>query len=209
MMSRAQVGFVKVGVFVASLLPLAWLVWGAATGRLGANPIDKITDETGTWALRFLCLALAVTPLRRLTGWNSLIRFRRMLGLFAFFYASLHVTTFVAVDHFFALDEIAKAIAKRPFITLGFTGFVLMVPLAITSTTGWIRRLGGRRWQQLHRLAYVSAVAGVVHYYALVKADTTRPWRYAAIVALLLAARAWYAVRRRWAVAESGIPVRS
>lgn len=177
-------------------MPLAWLAWGAVSGRLGANPIEKITRETGTWALRFLCATLAVTPVRRLSGWNGIVRFRRMLGLFAFFYACLHFTNFVVVDHFFAVGEIAKEIVKRPYITLGFAAFILLLPLAVTSTAGWIRRLGGRRWQRLHRLVYVAAAAAVVHYWALVKADTTRPWRYAAIVAVLFAARAWPALPR-------------
>jgi sulfoxide reductase heme-binding subunit YedZ len=185
----------KALVFVLCLVPVAWLAWGAFAGRLGANPIEKITRETGTWALRFLCLTLAVTPVRRLTGWNGVVRFRRMLGLFAFFYACLHLTNFVAIDHFFAFREILKEIVKRPYITLGMTAFVLLVPLAVTSTAGWIRRLGGRRWQGLHRLVYPAAALAVVHYWALVKADTTRPWRYAAIVAALLGARAWSALR--------------
>jgi sulfoxide reductase heme-binding subunit YedZ len=186
----------KVVVFVLCLVPVAWLTWGAFNGRLGANPIEKITRETGTWALRFLCLTLAVTPVRRLTGWNGVIRFRRMLGLFAFFYACLHLTNFVAIDHFFDLSGILKEIVKRPYITFGMTAFVLLVPLALTSTAGWVRRLGGRGWQRLHRLVYVAASLAVVHYWALVKADTTRPWRYAAIVAVLLGARAWLALRR-------------
>jgi sulfoxide reductase heme-binding subunit YedZ len=185
----------KALVFVLCLLPVAWLAWAALAGRLGANPVEKITRETGTWALRFLCLTLAATPLRRLTGWNGVIRFRRMLGLFAFFYACLHLTNFVAIDYFFALDEIVKEVVKRPYITLGFTAFVLLVPLAVTSTAGWVRRLGGRGWRRLHRLVYAAAALAVVHYWALVKADTTRPWRYAAIVAVLLAARAWLALR--------------
>ena len=201
-MTATRLRAVKITVFVAGLLPLAWLVWGAAAGRLGANPIEKITRETGTWALRFLCLTLAVTPARRLSGWNGVIRFRRTLGLFAFFYACLHVTTFVGVDHFFAVPEIVREIVKRPYITLGLTAFVLLVPLAVTSTAGWVRRLGGRKWQQLHRLVYAAAAAGVVHYWALVKADTTRPWRYAAIVAVLLGVRVWFALRLTDTVAD-------
>jgi sulfoxide reductase heme-binding subunit YedZ len=179
----------RAALFVAALLPAAGLAWGAATDSLGANPIDKITDETGTWTLRFLLVTLAITPLRRLSGWNDVIRFRRMAGLFAFFYGGLHLATYGVLDQFFAIDAIAADIAKRPYITVGFTGFVLMVPLAVTSTAGWIRRLGGRRWQRLHRLVYVSAAAGVVHYLWLVKADTTRPLRYAAVLGVLLAAR--------------------
>ena len=187
----------KAGVFALSLAPLAWLVYGVFADALGANPIDVVTDETGTWTLRFLVLTLLVTPLRRWTGWNWLVRFRRMLGLFAFFYGSLHFLTYIWLDQFFALDDIVADIMKRPFITVGFLAFVSMVPLAITSTAGWIRRLGGRRWNLLHRLVYVSAVAGVVHYWWLVKADVSRPVRYAMIIGILLAARGWFAFRRQ------------
>jgi sulfoxide reductase heme-binding subunit YedZ len=182
-------------VFAAATVPVVLLVGRVFTGGLGANPIEKITDVTGTWTLRFLLLTLAVTPLRRLTGWNEVVGLRRMLGLFAFFYGTLHFCTYVVLDQFFALDVIVRDVAKRPFITVGFTGFVLMVPLAVTSTAGWIRRLGGRRWQRLHRLAYASAAAGVVHYYWLVKADTSRPLRYAAMLAILLGARAVWSWR--------------
>jgi sulfoxide reductase heme-binding subunit YedZ len=184
-------------LFVLCLGPVAWLAWAAAADALGANPISEITKETGVWTLRFLALTLAITPLRRATGWNVLVRFRRMLGLFAFFYGSLHFLTYVWLDQFFALDDILKDIAKRPFITVGFTAFVLMVPLAVTSTAGWIRRLGGRRWNQLHRLVYASACLGVIHYYWLVKADVARPVRYGLIVGGLLFARGVYARRKR------------
>lgn len=185
-------------VFAAALAPLAYLVWGAAFGRLGANPIDVITDETGTWTLRFLLITLAVTPVRRLTGWNRAIAFRRILGLFAFFYGSLHLVTYVWLDQFFDAGAILKDIVKRPFITAGMTAFVLMLPLAVTSTAGMIRRMGGTSWRRLHRLAYVAAVAGVVHYWWLVKLDVTRPQVYAGILALLLAARAvWFVASRR------------
>lgn len=180
-------------MFAAALGPAAYLAYGVFADTLGANPIDAITDETGTWTLRFLVLTLLVTPLRRVTGWNALVKYRRMLGLFAFFYGTLHFLTYIWLDQFFDVGEIAKDIAKRPFITVGFTAFVLMVPLALTSTAGWIRRLGGRKWNLLHRLVYVSAVAGVVHYLWLVKADISRPVRYGVIVATLLAARAWWA----------------
>jgi sulfoxide reductase heme-binding subunit YedZ len=184
-------------VFAAALGPAAYLAYGVFADTLGANPIDAITDETGTWTLRFLVLTLLVTPLRRVTGWNALVKYRRMLGLFAFFYGTLHFLTYIWLDQFFDVGEIAKDIAKRPFITVGFTAFVLMVPLALTSTAGWIRRLGGRKWNLLHRLVYVSAVAGVVHYLWLVKADISRPVRYGVIVAILLAARAWWAWGRQ------------
>jgi sulfoxide reductase heme-binding subunit YedZ len=187
----------KVLVFVAALGPVSYLVWAAFTGHLSANPVSDLTNETGLWTLRLLATTLAITPLRRLTGWNDIIRFRRMLGLFAFFYGTLHFLTYIAFDQSFApIGEIVKDVRKRPFITMGFSAFVLMIPLALTSTAGMIRRLG-RRWQQLHRLVYVSAVAAVVHYYWLVKADVRSPLRYAAIVAVLLAFRLAWSIRRR------------
>lgn len=196
MSSRVPIRAVWWAVCLAALAPAAWLLAGAFTGGLGANPIDKLTDETGTWTLRLLLASLAITPLRRLTGWNELIRLRRMLGLMAFFYGTLHVATFAVLDHFFDVSRIAADIVKRPYITAGFVGFVLMVPLALTSTTGWIRRLG-RRWQQLHRLAYVSAIAGVVHYLWLVKIDTSRPVRYAVVLVVLLGVRLVWTLRKR------------
>ena len=176
----------KVAVFLICLLPLAALVWRAIHNGLTANPIEFITHATGDWTLRFLCMTLAITPLRKIFRQPNLIRFRRMLGLFAFFYGCLHFTTYIWLDKFFDLAEMGKDIAKRPYITLGFTAFVLLIPLAITSTASWIRRLGGRRWQLLHRLIYVSAVAGVIHYYWLVKSAVLRPLIYAVIVAVLL-----------------------
>jgi sulfoxide reductase heme-binding subunit YedZ len=187
----------KALVFLAALGPVAWLGWGAWARRLGANPIETITFETGTWTLRFLVLTLAVTPLRRLTGWNEAIRFRRMLGLFAFFYGSLHLMTYVWLDQFFDWAAIVKDVYKRPFITAGATAFFVMLPLALTSTAGMIRRLGGRAWRRLHRLVYLSAIAGVVHYWWLVKADIRRPLAYAVLVAALLAFRAQAALRAR------------
>jgi sulfoxide reductase heme-binding subunit YedZ len=180
----------KVFVFALCLSPALLLVWQGFNGGLGANPIEFITHATGDWTLRFLVVTLAVTPLRKLLRLTELVRFRRMLGLFAFSYGCLHFMTYLWLDKFFSWGEIAKDVVKRPFITAGFTAFVLFIPLAVTSTAGWIRRLGGKRWQMLHRLVYVSAVAGVVHYYWLVKSDITRPVFYAAIVALLLAYRA-------------------
>jgi sulfoxide reductase heme-binding subunit YedZ len=185
-------------VFAASLLPFAWLVFRAFTGRLSANPVEDLTLSTGIWTLRFLMITLAITPLRRLSGWHGAIQYRRMLGLFAFFYGTLHFLTYVVFDQFFSLEFIFADIAKRPYITAGFTAFVLMIPLALTSTKAWIRRLG-RRWQLLHRLVYVSGIAGVVHYYWKVKADTTFPVRYAILLGLLLAVRIWWWQRRRGA----------
>ena len=177
---------IKVPVFVLCLCPLFLLGWRALHNGLGANPIEYITHFTGDWTLQFLVITLAITPLRKLLHLPGLIRFRRMLGLFAFFYGSLHFLTYIWHDKFFDLSEIGKDVVKRPFITAGFLAFVSIVPLAITSTKGWIRRLGGARWQMLHRLVYVSAVAGVVHYYWLVKSDVRWPLAYASAVGVLL-----------------------
>jgi sulfoxide reductase heme-binding subunit YedZ len=176
-------------VFFACLIPLGLLGWKAYNGALGANPIEVITHATGDWILRFLLITLAITPLRKLTGQLWLIRYRRMFGLFAFFYGVLHFLTYIWLDKFFDLHEMLADVAKRRFITVGFTGFVLLIPLALTSTKGWIRRLGGKRWQALHRLIYVSAMAGVIHYVWLVKADLRKPLQYAAVLSLLLGYR--------------------
>jgi methionine sulfoxide reductase heme-binding subunit len=183
--------FLKPGVFVACLIPLAILVGNALTDNLGANPIDEITDQTGTWTLRLLLITLAVTPARRLTGWNRLIQVRRMLGLFAFFYAGLHFLTYLWLDQFFVVEDIIADVMERPFITVGFTSFVLLIPLAVTSTTAMIKRLGGKWWQRLHRLVYVIAIGGVIHYLWLVKADIRLPLVYGGVLALLLAHRLW------------------
>jgi sulfoxide reductase heme-binding subunit YedZ len=179
---------VKPLVFVLALAPFIWLLTRALTGRLSVNPIEDITLTTGIWALRFLLASLAVTPLRRLTGWHGLIRYRRMLGLFAFFYATLHLLTYIVLDQFFAFEFILADIAKRPYITAGTLAFVLMIPLALTSTQGWIRRLG-RRWQILHRLVYVSAAAACLHFIWKVKVAVGEPVYYALILAALLGFR--------------------
>jgi sulfoxide reductase heme-binding subunit YedZ len=179
----------KVTVFALCLVPALLLVWKAFNGGLGANPIEFITHATGDWTLRLLCITLSVTPLRKILGLPELIRFRRMLGLFAFFYACLHFLIWFVLDKFFDWGEIAKDVVKRPFLTAGFTAFVLLIPLAVTSTKGWIRRMGGKRWQMLHRLIYVSVIAGVVHYYWLVKSDIRLPVMYGGIVLVLLAYR--------------------
>lgn len=176
-------------VFAASLGPVVSLALGALQGTLGANPIEAITRGTGVWTLRFMLLTLAVTPLRMLSGWNDVIRVRRMLGLFAFFYASLHLVTYVWLDQFFDWAAIVKDVAKRPFITAGFSAYVLLVPLALTSTAAMIRRLGGRTWRRLHRLAYVAAAIGIVHYWWLVKLDTRPPRNYGILLAVLLLVR--------------------
>lgn len=187
--------FLQPAIFLLCLGPLGLLIWQGFTGGLTANPIEFITHRTGDWTLRFLLITLAVTPARRLTGWNPIIRCRRMLGLFAFFYGSLHFLTLIVFDHFFSITSILEDIAERKYITVGFAGFVLMIPLAVTSTQAMVRRLGGRRWQALHRLVYVSAIAGVVHYLWLVKVDVRPPLRYAAILAVLLGFRVWHHYR--------------
>ena len=181
--------WIKPPVFLLCLTPLAHLAWMASRDGLGANPVEAITHSTGTWALVFLCVTLTTSPLRRLLHQNWFIRFRRMFGLFAFFYGCLHLATYIWLDKSFDLREMIKDVYKRPFITAGFTAFLLMVPLAATSTSGMIRRLGGKRWQMLHRLVYFSAIAGAIHYYWLVKSDETVPLRFASIVGTLLAYR--------------------
>jgi methionine sulfoxide reductase heme-binding subunit len=181
----------KAGIFGTCLIPLAVLAWNALTNNLGANPIDEVTDRTGIWTLRFLLITLAVTPARRLTGWNRLIQLRRMLGLFAFFYGSLHFLTYLWLDQFFAIEDIVADVMERPFITVGFASFVLLIPLAVTSTTAMIKRLGGKWWQRLHRLVYAIAIGGVVHYLWLVKADIQQPLIYGVILAALLGYRLW------------------
>ena len=178
--------WIKVFVFLACLMPLGRLAWKAFHDALGANPIQVITFSTGTWTLVFLLATLSITPLRRLTGQLWLIQLRRMVGLFAFFYACLHFTTYIWLDKFFDVHEMLKDVVKRPFITAGFTAFVLLIPLAITSTRGMIVRLGGKTWQCLHRLIYVSALAGVVHYIWLVKKDERVPAIFATILGALL-----------------------
>ena len=176
-------------LFVLCLMPAAALVWSIAAGALGANPLEEIRNSTGIWTLRFLLITLAITPLRRITKWHSIIRIRRMLGLFAFFYAMLHFVSYVWLDQFFALSEMARDLAKRPFIMAGYASFVVLVPLAITSTPKWILRLGGGRWQLLHRLIYLSAAAGVLHYFWRVKLDVQRPIVYGFVLAMLLILR--------------------
>src|ERR1700690_3224323 len=184
----------KAVLFALCLAPFALLLWRGTHDGLGANPIEFITHATGDWTLRFLVITLAVTPVRKVFNRPQLVRFRRMLGLFAFFYGCLHFMTYVWLDKFFDVSAMLKDVAKRPFITAGFTAFVLLIPLAVTSTAGWIRRLGGGRWRGLHRLIYISAAAAVVHYYWLVKSDIRLPVFYGSMVALLLL---WRVVNRR------------
>ena len=185
----------KSALFVACLTPLGFILYGLSAGE-PANPIEYITDGTGIWTLRLLMLTLAITPVRMLTGWDSLVRFRRMLGLFAFFYGVLHFLTYIYLDQSLDFAGILKDIPKRPFITAGFTAWILMLPLALTSTRKWISRLGGRRWQFLHRAIYFSGTAAVLHYIWKVKLDATNPIRYAALLAALLGVRAWFAWKK-------------
>lgn len=180
--------YTKPALFLASLLPLAWLIWLGLNNGLGANPIEFITHQTGTWTLNFLLITLAVTPLVRLTSYTPLTGLRRMLGLYAFFYACLHFVTYIWLDQFFDWGGMLHDIGKRPFITVGFAAFVLLWPLALTSNKAMMRKLG-KHWKQLHRLVYAIALLGVVHYYWLVKKDTTVPLEYAAILLVLLAIR--------------------
>jgi sulfoxide reductase heme-binding subunit YedZ len=227
----------KPAAFLASLGPFAYLVWAALTGSLSANPLADLTNETGVWTLRFICITLAITPLRKVTRWNRLVKFRRMAGLYAFFYGTLHLLTYAIADRFAGLDQaagwvdalsaghgpgatllastgraltrsIGEDIYKRPFITVGFSAWMTMLPLAITSTAGWIRRLGGRRWNRLHRLVYLTGILGPLHYWWLVKADVRRPLTYAAVVAVFLGARLYWN-RARPATVSSAPPRRA
>jgi sulfoxide reductase heme-binding subunit YedZ len=206
---RAVLRNPKLWIALLCLLPLARLIVLGLGGDLGANPIEFITRSTGTWTLVGLLVTLSVTPLRRLTGRAELIRYRRMLGLFTFFYASLHFVTYIWLDQFFDPTAIARDIIKRPFITVGFSAFVLLVPLAATSTHAMMRRLG-RRWQHLHRLVYAIALLGVIHYLWLVKKDLTEPLLYGGVLLLLLALRlpwgvaALTAVGKRWGRHDAG-----
>ena len=177
-------------VFVLCAIPALNLIYAGSHGALGANPVETITHASGEWALRMLLLTLAITPLRKLTGLNTIMRVRRMLGLFAFFYASAHLLVYVWLDAFFDLAYMWDDIAKRLYITVGFTGFCLLLPLALTSTNAMIRRLGAKRWQRLHQLVYPAALAGVLHFYWLVKADVREPFVYALVLAILMLARA-------------------
>jgi sulfoxide reductase heme-binding subunit YedZ len=179
----------KVLIFLICAAPACWLAWRFYKEDLTVNPLEYITHFTGDWTIRMVVVTLAVTPLRKLLHLPDLIRFRRLIGLFAFFYGLLHFTSWLWLDKLFNVSEMLKDVAKRPFITAGFAALLAMLPLAITSTTGWIRRLGGKRWQLLHRLVYFTAIAGVVHYYWLVKSDIRLPLLYGSLVAILLAYR--------------------
>jgi sulfoxide reductase heme-binding subunit YedZ len=191
MLKERMLKVAKPALFLAALSPFLWLLFRTLTGRLSANPIEDITLTTGIWALRLLLVTLAITPLRRLTGWNRAVQYRRMLGLFAFFYASLHLLTYLVLDQGLAFEFILPDIVKRPYITAGMTAFLAMLPLAITSTRGWIRRLG-RNWQVLHRLVYVSGAAACLHFLWKVKLAVGEPVYYALVLTVLLGFRvAW------------------
>jgi len=200
---------IKLALFLVALAPLARLAWKAFHDGLGANPIEVITHSTGKWTLIFVLVTLSITPLRRLTRQYRLIAFRRMIGLFAFFYGTLHFLTYIWLDKFFDLQEMFKDIAKRPFITVGFSAFVLMIPLALTSSAWSIRRLGGKNWQRLHRLIYVTGMLGVVHYYWLVKADHRKPIEYGIVLSALLLYRVgvWGAKKASETRAKPTIPI--
>lgn len=195
---NSWIKWLKPAVFLICLLPFSYLIYRAFSGQLNAEPVKDITGVTGQWGLRFLLVTLSVTPLRQLTGLNDLVRLRRMLGLFAFFYLSLHFLTYLVLDQFFAWDFIIEDIVDRPYILLGFTAFVCLAPLAITSTNGMLRWLGGRRWKKLHRLVYLIAVLGVLHYFLGVKADISKPVIYGSILAILLGYRWVRSQRSRW-----------
>jgi methionine sulfoxide reductase heme-binding subunit len=198
----------KVAVFVLCLVPLGALVYRAMNHQLGPNPIEFLTHATGDWTIRFLVFTLAITPLRKTLKIPDLIRFRRMLGLFAFSYACMHFSIWLVFDKFFDLSEMWKDVEKRRFITVGMAALLLMIPLALTSTAGWIRRLGGRRWRMIHRAIYASAILGVIHYYWLVKSDERKPLFYGALVAILLLWRVgdWLLRRRNPAAIRATSP---
>jgi sulfoxide reductase heme-binding subunit YedZ len=182
---------IKKLLFIVCLIPAIWLTIAVFTNQLGANPIEAVTRETGLWALRFLWLTLLITPLRWLTGWNDLVRYRRLLGLYVFFYAVLHMLLYLGLDQFFDINEIIKDIIKRPFITIGFFSFTALIPLVITSNNTMVKRMGGRRWKQLHRLTYFIAIASSIHFYMLVKQDKLEPLIYMGLLIILLAPRVY------------------
>ncbi len=183
-------------IWLVGLAPTAWLAAGFLRGTLGANPIEKVILVQGRWALGFLLAAIAVTPVRRLTGWNPVVKLRRLVGLFAFYHVCVHFLAYVGLDQFFALGYILEDVLERRYITAGFTALVLLTPLAVTSTKGWIRRLG-KRWRQLHRLAYVAAALGVLHFFWKVRADTFWPLAAALLLAALFAVRIVHAVSKK------------
>ncbi len=187
---------IKPILYLLAVLPLAWILFALFTGLVMGDQVKFMQHVTGDTVLTCLMLTLAVTPIRRLTGWNEIIRVRRLIGLTAFWYACLHLTTYLVFDQLLDVGEIAKDIEKHPWVLVGFLAFLCLIPLAITSTNGWIRRLGGKRWQRLHRLVYAAAIAGVLHYLWLVKKDISAPLTYGAVLAVLLLTRVWWAAER-------------
>jgi sulfoxide reductase heme-binding subunit YedZ len=206
---QARIAWIKVALFILCLGPLMRLVIGAFARTLGANPIEAITHSTGTWTLSLLLITLSVTPLRKLTGWNWLLRLRRMLGLYAFFYAVLHFVTYIWLDQFFDLAAMVKDVIKRPFITAGFSSFLLLIPLAATSTSAMVKKLGAKSWLALHRLVYAVAIGGVVHFWWLVKRDITEPALYAAALVLLLGLRLLFLAREHALAARRPVEQRA
>ena len=200
--AKVMTWVVKPLLFAVSLVPFAMLVFGLFNDTLGANPVETITHQTGEWGLRFLLFTLAITPIRHLTGWQAIVRVRRMLGLFCFFYVLLHFTTYVWLDHEFSVADIVEDIVERSYVTAGFTALLILIPLAATSTNGMVKRLGGGNWRRLHRLVYVALAAALLHFIWLVKADLTEPLIYTGIGVALMAFRlprvqSWLNNRRR------------
>jgi sulfoxide reductase heme-binding subunit YedZ len=190
-----KIKIIKPLLFIFSALPAGYLIYALFTENLGANPIEKLLHETGFWTLTFLLITLSITPLRKLTGWNKTIQFRRMIGLFSFFYAFMHFAVYLGLDRIFEWSEIVEDLSKRPYITIGFTAFIMLIPLTVTSTKGWIRKLG-KKWQKLHRLIYLIAVLGVIHFWWLVKKDISEPLIFALILVTLFGLR-WVLSRKK------------
>ena len=206
-MRKKQIVILKVVVWALCLAPIVIWMYQGFHAQLGANPVERIQNKTGLVTIRLLMLTLAVTPLRKISGWNWLIRFRRLLGLFTFFYAAIHLLVFSVADHEMNIAAIVADVAKRPFILAGMLAFLALIPLTITSTAGWIRRLGGKNWNRLHKLIYLTGVAGVIHFWLRVKSDHREPNLYIAILAVLFAARLVYWFRGR--AAAGSAPLRA
>lgn len=204
-MSKRTLVTLKVLVWILCLLPIAIWVYQGLHDQLGANPVDRIQNKTGLVTIRLLMLTLAITPLRRITGWNWTIKFRRLLGLFTFFYAFIHLLVYTVADNQLNIAAIVKDVAKRPFILLGMLGFLAMVPLAITSTAGWIRRMGGKNWNRLHKLIYFTGVMGVIHFWLRVKKNHNEPAVYVCILVVLLGIRVLFWIRSRQRAASRSL----
>jgi len=203
-MASMRRSYQKPLVFLVCFGPVIWLTYGLFSGQLGANPIETILRNLGDWGLRFVLLGLAVSTIRRLTGWTGVLRYRRMIGLFAFFYVFMHLSVYIGIDHFFDWSTILNDIIKRPYITIGMTAFIMLIPLAVTSPKAMVRKLGGARWKKLHRLIYIIAPFGVIHFFLLVKADVREPLVYGAILAFLLGERLYRRIKKKEASTRSG-----